>query len=303
MPNGPEDIQQSAAADSKEWQAVMSINERPEFASAVRGYDRQQVDDYVQVLLQYIDELNRRALSAEEKLQSLARQARREPSQPPPAPAPPPAQPPAERALHAVLAQVADEARAMMEAARGQAEQVRAVAQTDAEQAIASARAEADQIMRAAHVQAGLLSGTPAGDSSPSGMPGEAPPPPPPPGRPPTEASVSYQDQSGRELVLQLSSGERFSIGRVPGSDIQLPWDDAVSRRHALFERADEDWVVVDDGKSSNGTFVNEEQVSGRRRLRDGDVVRAGATRLTYHERVAGAPGGNGPSSVRAASV
>ena len=50
--------------------------------------------------------------------------------------------------------------------------------------------------------------------------------------------------------------------------------------------------MVVDDGMSSNGTFVNEEQVSGKRRLRDGDVVRAGATRMTFHERVGGAPGG-----------
>ena len=95
---------------------------------------------------------------------------------------------------------------------------------------------------------------------------------------------MSYQDQSGRELVLRLSSGERFSVGRAPGSDIQLPWDDAVSRRHARFERAGEDWMVVDDGMSSNGTFVNEEQVSGKRRLRDGDVVRAGATRMTFRE-------------------
>jgi hypothetical protein len=281
----------------------MSINERPEFASAVRGYDRQQVDDYVQVLLQYIDELNRRALSAEEKLQNLARQARREPSQPPPAPAPPPAQPPAERALHAVLAQVADEARARMEAARGQAEQVRAAARVDAGQALASARTEADQIVRAAHAQAGLLTGTPPSGSPPSGSPPSGMPGGPPPGRPPTEASVSYQDQSGRQLALRLSSRERFTIGRAPGSDIQLTWDDAVSRRHARFERVGEDWLIVDDGLSSNGTFVNEEQISGKRRLRDGDVVRVGATRMTFREQVGGAPGGSGPSSARAASA
>ncbi|MGZ6840099.1 MAG: FHA domain-containing protein [Frankiaceae bacterium] len=258
----------------------MSINERPEFASAVRGYDRQQVDDYVQVLLQYIDELNQRALSAEEKAAKLARQPKQEMSKP----AQTPVQPPAERALHAVLAQVAEEARSMMEAARGQAEQVRAAARTDAAQSLAAARAEADQIVRAAHAQAGLVTGAAAGGPGPAG----GGPPPPPPGRPPTEASLSYQNHAGRELVLSLSSGERFSIGRAPGSDIQLPWDDAVSRRHARIERSGDDWVVVDDGTSSNGTFVNEEQVSGKRRLRDGDVVRAGATRMTFHERVGG---------------
>jgi hypothetical protein len=37
----------------------MTINPQPEFAPAVRGYDRQQVDDYVQILLQYIAEVKR----------------------------------------------------------------------------------------------------------------------------------------------------------------------------------------------------------------------------------------------------
>lgn len=280
----------------------MSINERPEFASAVRGYDRQQVDDYVQVLLQYIDELNQRALSAEEKAAKLARQPKQEMSKPAQTPAQPPVQPPAERALHAVLAQVAEEARSMMEAARGQAEQVRAAARTDAAQSLAAARAEADQIVRAAHAQAGLVTGAAAGGSGPAGGGPGGGPPPPPPGRPPTEASLSYQNRAGRELVLSLSSGERFSIGRAPGSDIQLPWDDAVSRRHARIERSGDDWVVVDDGTSSNGTFVNEEQVSGKRRLRDGDVVRVGATRMTFHERVGGPQRTTGPTQATQAA-
>ena len=44
----------------------MTINERPEFAAAMRGYDRQQVDDYVQVVLQYVEELELRASEAAE---------------------------------------------------------------------------------------------------------------------------------------------------------------------------------------------------------------------------------------------
>jgi cell division septum initiation protein DivIVA len=281
----------------------MSINERPEFASAVRGYDRQQVDDYVQVLLQYIDELNQRALSAEEKLQDLARRSRPEPARQAPvaraAPVPPPpSQPPAERALHAVLAQVADEARTMMEAARGQAEQVRAAGRADAANALAEARAEAEQIVRAAQAQASLLAGTHQAGATPSGKPVTAPPP----ERPRTEASVSYQDQADREHVLQLSSGRQYSIGRAPDSDIRLAWDDAVSRRHARIERSGAEWVVVDNGMSSNGTFVNEEQVSGKRRLRDGDVVRAGGTRMTFRER-AGGPQHAGTPPAQAASA
>ena len=48
---------------------------------------------------------------------------------------------------------------------------------------------------------------------------------------------------------------------------------------HAALERVGDDWTVVDDGLSRNGTFVNGERVTGRRRLRDGDVIAVGGTR------------------------
>ena len=38
--------------------------------------------------------------------------------------------------------------------------------------------------------------------------------------------------------------------------------------------------MVCDDGISRNGTFVNNDRISGRRRLRDGDVIRVGRTML-----------------------
>jgi DNA-binding NarL/FixJ family response regulator len=39
---------------------------------------------------------------------------------------------------------------------------------------------------------------------------------------------------------------------------------------------------VGDDGLSRNGTFVNEQRIAGRRRLRDGDVIRVGHAGLRY---------------------
>jgi pSer/pThr/pTyr-binding forkhead associated (FHA) protein len=42
------------------------------------------------------------------------------------------------------------------------------------------------------------------------------------------------------------------------------------------------DWVLCDDGLSHNGTFVNGERLNGRRRLRDGDIVAVGTTRITF---------------------
>ena len=40
--------------------------------------------------------------------------------------------------------------------------------------------------------------------------------------------------------------------------------------------------TLVDDGLSRNGSFVNGERVSGRRRLRDGDMMRFGRTVMLY---------------------
>jgi pSer/pThr/pTyr-binding forkhead associated (FHA) protein len=39
---------------------------------------------------------------------------------------------------------------------------------------------------------------------------------------------------------------------------------------------------VVEDLRSTNGTFVNGDRVSGRRVLRGGDVVTIGQTQLEY---------------------
>jgi pSer/pThr/pTyr-binding forkhead associated (FHA) protein len=45
--------------------------------------------------------------------------------------------------------------------------------------------------------------------------------------------------------------------------------------------------TLVDDGLSRNGSYVNGDRVHGRRRLRDGDVLRFGNTLVQYREPVA----------------
>jgi pSer/pThr/pTyr-binding forkhead associated (FHA) protein len=64
------------------------------------------------------------------------------------------------------------------------------------------------------------------------------------------------------------------------GADVALTWDPDVSRVHAELARLADDWTVVDDGLSRNGTFINGERVEGRRRLFDGDILRCGETDL-----------------------
>lgn len=92
-----------------------------------------------------------------------------------------------------------------------------------------------------------------------------------------------YRDAGGKQLLRGLE-GERLSVGREVGSDVELAWDPEASRLHALLERLGGSWTVVDDGLSRNGTLVNGSRVRGRRRLVDGDVIRFGLTRVTYRD-------------------
>ena len=92
-----------------------------------------------------------------------------------------------------------------------------------------------------------------------------------------------YRRADGSQVIVSLDElGERLTIGRREGNDIVLSWDGEVSRVHAALERIGPDWLIADDGLSHNGTWVNGDRVTGRRRLRDGDVRAVGATTLAF---------------------
>ena len=92
-----------------------------------------------------------------------------------------------------------------------------------------------------------------------------------------------YSGGDGRQLLFALDPGvNEVSVGRRKTADVALDWDEEVSRLHARFERIDEEWTVIDDGLSRNGTFLNGERLSGRRRLSDGDSLRFGATTMIF---------------------
>ena len=58
-----------------------------------------------------------------------------------------------------------------------------------------------------------------------------------------------------------------------------------MSRVHAVLERIGEEWTLVDDGSSRNGSLVNGQRIHGRQLLRDGDLVRVGDTHLVFRAR------------------
>ncbi|HUB05797.1 MAG TPA: GGDEF domain-containing protein [Myxococcales bacterium] len=71
----------------------------------------------------------------------------------------------------------------------------------------------------------------------------------------------------------ELANGE-LTIGRDIGNNITVDLDN-VSRRHArLLQR--EEKVYVQDLGSTNGTFLNDEEVKGEVPLRSGDLVKVG---------------------------
>ena len=93
-----------------------------------------------------------------------------------------------------------------------------------------------------------------------------------------------YDDGEGRQRVLSMpDTWKRVTIGRGMASDVPLSWDAGVSTVHATLERLGDDWVLVDEGLSLNGSFVNDERVEGRRRLLDADRLRVGATAIGFH--------------------
>ena len=104
-----------------------------------------------------------------------------------------------------------------------------------------------------------------------------------------------FRDRDGRQRLFLFAPGAAVaSVGRQPPADFLLDWDSQVSRSHARFERAEDAWVLVDDGISSNGTFVNDERVSGARRLNDGDTLRFGTTTVEFHSPSRQGPGAPG---------
>ena len=98
-----------------------------------------------------------------------------------------------------------------------------------------------------------------------------------------TRAFLLYRDGEGAQRILELDGApDRLTVGRNATNWLALPWDSEASRVHATFERLGDEWTLVDDGRARNGTFVDGERVSGRRRLRDGETLQMGRTVMLF---------------------
>ena len=85
-----------------------------------------------------------------------------------------------------------------------------------------------------------------------------------------------------RDWRLSLDA-DRLTIGKSDENDVPLPDDPTASRLHAVLEQFPAGWCVADLG-SSNGTWLNGARIWAAQRLRHGDEIRVGQTRLIFRD-------------------
>jgi len=92
-----------------------------------------------------------------------------------------------------------------------------------------------------------------------------------------------YRNAEDEQQLVTIDEGTtEIWFGRSPSAGVQLAWDEEASSLHAQLAFVGDEATLIDDGLSSNGSFVNGERVSGRRVLRDGDMLRFGQTGVLY---------------------
>jgi hypothetical protein len=87
---------------------------------------------------------------------------------------------------------------------------------------------------------------------------------------------------AARDWRLPLEA-DRMTIGKSAENDVALPDDPTTSGLHAVLERFPAGWCVADLG-SSNGTWLNGERIWSSQRLRHGDEIRVGQSRLIFRD-------------------
>ena len=83
----------------------------------------------------------------------------------------------------------------------------------------------------------------------------------------------------GKQAGLTLPLGEVLRIGRSADCQLILD-DDYVSTQHARIYRSGTGYIVDDLG-STNGTYLNNERLSGPTRFTPADTLRIGRTLIT----------------------
>ncbi len=109
---------------------------------------------------------------------------------------------------------------------------------------------------------------------------------------PDTSATLTLLDAlDARESNDQrwlLSGSTSFTLGRVAGTDIMLPYS-WVSRKHAMIQKEENGRFNLLDLGSSNGTFINGRRIHTPVSLQNGDCIGIGNTRLLFNQETTSA--------------
>ena len=97
------------------------------------------------------------------------------------------------------------------------------------------------------------------------------------------EPRLIVERAPGHTPGMEYDIGEGAVMGRGDQAEIRLE-DPFASSRHARLLRQG-GIVVLEDLGSTNGTYLNEELLSGPQPLHQGDRVRIGDSEFTYAER------------------
>jgi len=93
-------------------------------------------------------------------------------------------------------------------------------------------------------------------------------------------ASITFHVPDQEPLEIDLEGKEQVSVGRGPDNDVVID-DVSMSGSHALVRNVDGEWQLQ-DLESTNGTFVNGDQIS-ETALPDGAQLMFGSVGARYH--------------------
>jgi pSer/pThr/pTyr-binding forkhead associated (FHA) protein len=100
----------------------------------------------------------------------------------------------------------------------------------------------------------------------------------------PVAGEINLEVIEGPDAGKQIAVDRPIVIGRDPGSDLLLE-DGEVSGQHARVTPSPDGTATVEDLESTNGTFVNQNEVEGPARLDPGDQLLVGISVIEMRTR------------------
>ena len=100
----------------------------------------------------------------------------------------------------------------------------------------------------------------------------------------PVAGELNLEVVEGPDAGKQIAVDRAVVIGRDPGSDLVLE-DGEVSGQHARITPSPDGSATVEDLESTNGTFVNQNELMGPARLDPGDELLVGVSVIQLRTR------------------